>query len=102
MQLEKDTDPSFQKVEAPIAKWYPKFDKGAEIIGYKKSRIYPNLYSVKKLSEVWIVDRFKISYKFRSILGFDQNLIIAMQKYDGNENRMVCIHKENLMKMSCH
>ena len=95
MQLEKDTDPSFQKVEAPLARWYPNFDKGGDIIGYKKSKIHPNLYSVKKLSEVWILDRFKISDEFRSKLGFDPNLLITMQKYDANENRMVCIHKEN-------
>ena len=96
LQLVKDTDPTFQKVEAPLAMSYPKMNnKDGEIIGYKKSKIYSNHYSVQRLSEVWVVPNIRCSMALRALFPFGQNQICIIQKYDANENGMVCIDKEN-------
>ena len=100
INCEKDTDPSFQKVEAPLAMFYPKMNnKDADIIGYKKSKIYTNHYTVQRLSEVLIVKNFICSRNLLRIFAFGQNQLCIIQKYDANENGMVCIHNKNLMSL---
>ena len=95
LQLERDTDLSFHKVEAPLALTHPKMNnKEGEIIGYKKSKIYANHYSVQKLSEVWVVPNIKCSKVLYGIFVFGQHQMCTIQKYDANENGMVCIDKE--------
>ena len=95
MQLEKDTDLSFQKVEASIAIKGVKYKESGDIIGYKPSRKNPNYYVVQKLSEVRVVLHWKCVKHLRKIYRIKKNQICTIQQYDANENRMVCIHKVN-------
>ena len=95
LQLDKDTDPSFQKVKAPLAKGFPTPNKDAQIIGYKKSLIIENHYEVKKICDVWIVEKKGIPADLSDKMKLDEKLVIISQQYDANENKMVCIHKEN-------
>ena len=94
LQLDKDTDPSFRKVEAPIAKGFPQPNKDAQIIGYKKSLLIENHYKAKKLCDVEIVDKAEITDELSARMNLDKELVIIKQKCETNENKMVCIHKK--------
>ena len=95
MQLERDANPSFQKVVAPLATDYTQFNKDAKIIGYKKSEINTNHYVVRELSEVYVVIFWKCLKKLKGIYAILPHQTCAIQQYDANENEMVCIYKVN-------
>ena len=95
MQLEKDTDPSFQKIEAPQAEEYLKFRQNGEIIGYLESQINSNQYEVRKLKEVLVTRIWLCLRKLTDIYSNFRNEICTIQQLDANESRMVRIHKVN-------
>ena len=97
LQLDKDTDPSFQKVEAPLIKKHPMVGLNAKIIGYKKSLIIENHYELEKINDCYIVNKTRITEERRARINLDNELVIIKQNCVTNENKMVCIHKENYM-----
>ena len=97
MQLERDADPSFQKVEAPQATNYPKYKQGGEIIGYIQLQPNKNDYEVRRISEVHAIPFWECLKKLTGIQVHTTlyNRVCTVQQYDANDNRMVCIQKVN-------
>ena len=95
MQLERDADPSFQKVEAPQAENYPKFKQVGKIIGYKQLQPNKNDYEAREISEVQAISFWECLKKLTGIYSTLYNRVCTVQQYDANDNRMVCIQKVN-------
>ena len=64
-------------------------------MGYQQSQINTNYYVVRKISEIIIVLHWICLKNLKNIYTIHPKQICTMQKYDANDNKMVCIRKVN-------